>query len=78
MTLYHIYIYIDLIKDKTPEEKKILESLKHYDVKELQCSALENDEVSMCFETIAKKIYTDEKFRAYDKAEDLDDLKDDK
>ena len=36
----------------------------------IECSALEHEDVINCFETVAKKIYTDEKFRAFDKGMD--------
>lgn len=52
---------------KRPHHKLIATLTGQYDVKLLECSALENEDVINCFETVAKRIHTDEKFTAYDK-----------
>jgi len=62
------------LKDKTSvrplegPQRKLIGMIKQYiEYPPLECSAPENEDVINCFETVAKKIYTDEKFRAFDK-----------
>ena len=48
-----------------PDHKALGEATR-YDVKVLECSALEYKDVTTCFETVAKIIYSEEKYRAYE------------